>query len=63
MECGGANREEVTVDWRKVRDEELGDLYCLTNTVRVVTSRGEMDGACSTYGGKEKCIKFVGVKS
>jgi hypothetical protein len=26
MECGGAKREEVTRVWRKVRDEELGDL-------------------------------------
>ena len=40
MECGGAKREEVTGDWRKVRDEELANLYCLTNTVRVVMSRG-----------------------
>jgi len=59
MECGEAKREEVARYWRKLRDEEIGDLYCLTNTVRVVMSRCEMDEACSKYRRKEKCMKVV----
>jgi hypothetical protein len=40
MECDGTKREDVTGEWRKLRVEELGDLYCLTNTVRLAMSRG-----------------------
>jgi hypothetical protein len=29
----------VTGEWRKMHNEELNDLYCLPNIVRVVTSR------------------------
>jgi hypothetical protein len=32
-------REEVTEEWRKLRNEELNDLYSLPNIVRVVKSR------------------------
>ena len=32
-------RDEVTVEWRKLHNEELNDLYSLTNIVRVVKSR------------------------
>ena len=35
----GAKREEVTVEWRKLHNEELRDLYSLSNIVRVVKSR------------------------
>ena len=40
MECGGAKREKVAGYWRTLRDEEIGDLYCLTSNDRVITSRG-----------------------
>ena len=30
----GAEREEVTGEWRKLRNEELNDLYCLSYIVR-----------------------------
>jgi len=40
MEWDGAKRDKVTGDWRKLRDKELCDLYCLTNIVRMVVSRG-----------------------
>ena len=29
-------RDEVTEEWRKLHNEELSDLYCLPNIVRVV---------------------------
>jgi len=32
-------RDEVTGEWRKLHNEELNDLYCSTNIVRVIKSR------------------------
>jgi hypothetical protein len=32
-------RDEVTEEWRKLRNEELNDLYPLPNIVRVVKSK------------------------
>jgi len=34
----GAKREEVTGEWRELHNEELNDLYCSPNIVRVITS-------------------------
>ena len=35
----GPKRDEVTMEWRKLHNEELSDLYSLPNIVRVVKSR------------------------
>jgi hypothetical protein len=35
----GPKWDEVTVEWRKLHNEELNDLYSLPNIVRVVKSR------------------------
>jgi len=35
----GPKREEVTGKWRKLHNEELNDLYCSPNIVRVIKSR------------------------
>jgi hypothetical protein len=35
----GAKRAEVTGEWRKLHNEELHDLYCSSNIVRVITVR------------------------
>jgi hypothetical protein len=35
----GPKRDEVTGDWRKLHNEELNNLYSLSNMVRVVKSR------------------------
>jgi len=35
----GSKRDEETGDWRKLHDEELNDLYCSPNIVRVIKSR------------------------
>jgi hypothetical protein len=36
----GPKRDKVTVEWRKLHNEELDDLYYLPNIIRVVKSRG-----------------------
>jgi len=35
----GPKRDEVTGEWRKLYNEELNDLYCSPNIVRVIKSR------------------------
>jgi hypothetical protein len=35
----GGRRDEVTGEWRKLHNEELNDLYCAPNIVRVIKSR------------------------
>jgi len=35
----GPKRDEVTGVWRKLHNEELNDLYCSLNIVRVIKSR------------------------
>ena len=35
----GAERDEVTGEWGKLHNEELNDLYCSPNIVRVIKSR------------------------
>jgi len=34
----GPKRDEVTGEWRKLHYEELNDLYCSPNIVRVIKS-------------------------
>ena len=47
----GPKRDEVTGEWRKLHNEELNDLYCSPNIVRVIKSRRVMGGTCRAYGG------------
>ena len=35
----GPKRDDVTGEWRKLHNEELNDLYCSPNIVRVIKSR------------------------
>jgi len=35
----GTKRDEVAWEWRKLHNEELNDLYCSSNIVRVIKSR------------------------
>jgi hypothetical protein len=35
----GRKRDEVTGDWRTLHNEDLHDLYCSPNIVRVIKSR------------------------
>jgi hypothetical protein len=52
----GPKRDEVKGEWRKVHNEELNDLYCLPNIVRVVKSRGmRWQGMWCVWGRIEVC--------
>jgi hypothetical protein len=35
----GPKRDEVTVEWRKLHNEKMNNLYSSPNTVRVIKSR------------------------
>jgi hypothetical protein len=35
----GSKRDEVTLKWKKLHNEELSDLYCSPNIVQVIKSR------------------------
>jgi hypothetical protein len=50
-------RDEATGKWRKLHNEELNDLYSLTNIVRVIKSSRMR---CGAYGGGERCAQGVG---
>ena len=58
----GLGGEEVTGDWRKLRDGELHDLFSWPNSYHVRDVRGtEMDAACGAERGEEKWVRgFVG---
>ena len=54
----GLKRDKVTREWRKLHNEELNDLYSLSNIVRVIKSgRMRWVGACHVYGGEERHIQ------
>ena len=64
----GPKRDAVTGERRKLHNRELNDLYSSPNIVRVIKSRRRrwaghvvrMEGACGTYGGRERCAQGFG---
>jgi hypothetical protein len=57
----GPKGDEATGEWRRLHNEELNDVYSSLNIIHGnQTEKNEMGGACSTYGGKERCIEDFG---
>ena len=67
----GPRRDEVTGEWRRLHNEELNDLYCSPNIVRVIKSRrmgwaghvarmGEESGAYRVLVGKPEGKRPLG---
>jgi hypothetical protein len=52
----GPKTDEVTGQWRKLHNEELNDMYYSPNKIE----KNVVGGACSTYGGMERCIQGFG---
>ena len=46
----GSKREEVTGEWRKLHNEELNNLYSLSNIARVIKSRIRWAGHSALWG-------------
>ena len=67
----GPKRDDVTGEWRKIQNEELNDLYCSPNIVRVIKSRrmkwaghvarmGESIGVYTVLAGKSEEKRLLG---
>ena len=57
----GPKRDEVTGEWRKLRNEELSDLYSPPNIVLVIKTRRMIwVGHVARMEGGERCIQGFG---
>ena len=55
----GPKRVKVTREWRKLHNEELNDLYCLPNIVRVFKLRSKRcNGHVACMGQRKVYIGF-----
>jgi hypothetical protein len=53
----GPKRDELTVEWRQLHNEELRDLYSSPSIIRVIKSQKmRWVGHVARIGGKEKRI-------
>jgi hypothetical protein len=59
----GPKRDEVKVDWRKLHNEELRDLYSSPSIIRIKVEVDEMSGSCSTNEREEKRVQVIGGKA
>jgi len=55
----GSRRDEVTGEWRRLRNEELNDLYSSPNIVRVIKSRRMRWAGHVARMGKERGVYGV----
>jgi hypothetical protein len=54
----GPNRDALTGEWRKLRNEELNGLYALPNLVRVIKSRRMRWAGHVARMGEGRCTGF-----
>jgi len=52
----GPRRDEITGEWRRMRYEELNDLYSSPNIVRAIKSRRMKLGGHVAYMGEERVL-------
>jgi hypothetical protein len=48
----GPKKDEVTGEWRRLRNEELYALYS-SDVIRVIRSKRQYGRTCCTFGGEE----------
>jgi len=56
----GPKRDEVTGEWRKLHNEEISELYCSPNIVRVVKSRRMSWAGNVTHMGERRGVYRFG---
>jgi hypothetical protein len=49
----GPMRDEIIEGWRKLHNEELRNLYCLPNIIRMIISRMIRWSGCVTHMGEK----------
>jgi hypothetical protein len=59
----GPKRDEVTREWRKLYNEELNDLYCSPNILRVIKTRMRWAGHAARMGEKRGVYRVLVGKS
>ena len=55
----GPKREEVTGDWRKFRNEELHDMCCSPNIIRVIIRNMRWAGHAARMGEKRDAYRVL----
>jgi len=55
----GPKRDEVTGEWREIHNEQLNDLYCSPNIVRVIKLRGIRTGHVARMGERKGVYRIL----